>query len=184
MSQRWIVAIIVAGCLIGCTSSSSPSKNKPMASSDEKSLDEKQLPSAVAATFHSTFPNAQVEKLESEKENGVMVYDFEFREGATEKECDIAGDGTLLERTVVVNEGDVPPPAMDAIRRSAAGAKLGRLEHVDKDYETRDGQSVKLPSRMTQYEVEISKDGKHGDLVVTPDGKVLEQPKWATAESK
>lgn len=181
MWHRCIVSIIAVAGLIGCASSS---KNHETAGGGEKRIDEKQLPAPVAATFRSTFPNAQIEKLEAEKENGVMVYDFEFREGSTEKECDIAEDGALLERTVVVNEADIPQPAMDAIRRSAAGAKLGRLEHVDKDYDTRDGKTVKLPNRMTQYEVEISKDGKHGDLVVTPEGKVLEQPKWATTSEQ
>jgi uncharacterized membrane protein YkoI len=172
------VLMVVLGLLIGCASQGSHNQGI-----GETTIAGKSVPDAVARTFKSSFPNAEVEKLESEKENGVMVYDFEFREGSTEKECDIAGDGTLLERTVVVNESDVPPAAMNAIRSSAQGAKLGRLEHVDKDYETRDGHAVKLPNRMTQYEVEITKDGKHADLVVTPDGKVVEQPKWATGQN-
>ena len=50
---------------------------------------------AVSKTFKANFPKAVIEKLEYEVENGVGVYDFEFKNGDLEQECDIAADGTL-----------------------------------------------------------------------------------------
>jgi len=138
----------------------------------------KPVPEAVTKSFHSTFPSAQVEKLEAEDENGVMVYDFEFRDGSHEKECDIAADGTLLERTLVIGEGDVPAAAMNAIRQAADGATLKRIEQVEINYETKDGKVVKLPSQVTHYEVDMTKGSRKAEVVVTPDGRVVEPAKW------
>ena len=35
----------------------------------------------------------------------MTVYDLEFRDGTTEKETDIAEDGTMLEYTIVIDVG-------------------------------------------------------------------------------
>jgi len=170
MWQRNLIGglVVIAG-LLGCASSNTQ---------PDATIAGKTVPDAVAKSFHASFPNAQVEKLDVEKENGVMVYYFEFRDGTIEKECDIAGDGTMLERTTVIVERDVPAPAMDAIRKAAEGATFKRIERVEIDYETRDGKVVKLPSQATQYAVEMTKSGKNAEVVVTPEGKVVEPAKW------
>ena len=40
------------------------------------------LPDPVTKTFQATFPKAQITKLDAEEENGVTVYDIEFKDGA------------------------------------------------------------------------------------------------------
>ena len=142
---------------------------------DRKAGDRNLLTDPVAKTFKAAFPKAEILKVDADAENGVTVYDLEFKDGQTEKETDITADGTMLEFTVVVVAEDVPAAAMKAVREAAVGAKLGRIERVEISYETKDGKAVKLPKPVTHYAVEIVRDGKTSEIVVGPDGTVVER---------
>lgn len=134
------------------------------------------LPDPVIKTFQGAFPQAQITKLDAEEENGVMVYDIEFKDGKIEKETDITADGTMLELTVVIPAQEAPAAAMKAVRAAAQGAKLGRIERVEIRFETQDGKMVKLDKPVTHYAVEIGKGNKTTEIVVAPDGTVIESP--------
>jgi len=132
------------------------------------------LPDPVVKTFEATFPKGEITKLDVDEENGVTVYDIEFKDGATEKETDITADGTMLEFTVVIRAKEVPAAAMKAVRQAAKGAKIGRIERVEISYDTKDGKAVKLDKPITHYAVELTKGGKTSEIVVAPDGTVVE----------
>lgn len=136
------------------------------------------MPDSVMKTFLAAFPTGRIEKVDAEEENGVIVYDFEFKEGKIEKETDITADGVMLESTVVVRARNVPPAAMKAVRKAAEGAKIGRIERVEINCETRDAKVVRLAAPVTRYAVEMTKGGKHAEIVVSPDGAVVESPNW------
>jgi hypothetical protein len=140
---------------------------------------EDKLPTPVRKTFRTQFPNAVIEKLEVEVEGGVTVYDFEFKDGTIEKETDITAEGVMLEFTVVIDAKAVPAAAMQAIRKGAGGATLKRIEQIEISYETKDGKIIKLPRPVTQYAVELEKGDQSAEIVVTPEGKVIEEPKWS-----
>jgi hypothetical protein len=148
-----------------------------MGRAQQKDLEAK-LPAAVKKTFRAQFPKAQVEKLDVEAEDGVTVFDLEFRDGTTEKETDITADGTMLEFTVVIDAKDVPASAMRPIRKAAEGATMKRIERIEISYETKDGKTIKLPEPVRHYAVELSKGGKTAEIVVTPEGKVLQPARW------
>ena len=136
------------------------------------------LPEAVAKAFKAKFPKGKIVDVEVEEENGVTIYDFEFKDEGIDKETDIAADGTMLEFSVVVDARAVPAPAMKSIRDAAAGATIDRLEHAVIGYEARDGKTVKLPEPLNQYEAEMTKGEQRGEITVAPDGKVIEPAKW------
>ena len=141
-----------------------------------------QLPDAVTKTFKAAFPKAETTKVDVDEENGVTVYDIEFKDGATEKETDIAADGTLLEFTVVVDAKDVPAAAMTAVRKAAEGATMGRIERIEISYDTKDGKAIKLAKPVTHYAVELTKGDQSAEVVVDPNGTVLEPAKWGPKE--
>jgi uncharacterized membrane protein YkoI len=145
---------------------------------------ETKLPEAVRKTFEGKFPKAKIEKVDVEKEEGVEVYDFEFRDGKTEKECDIAADGTMLEYTIVIRTKDVPEEAMKPIREAAEGATMGRTEKIEVSYELKDGKIIKLPKPVMQYAVEMKKGEKHAEIIVDAQGKVIEAPEWVDPKAK
>ena len=142
------------------------------------------LPDSVAKTFKATFPNAEILKAEVEAEDGIAVYDLEFKDGATEKETDITADGTMLEFTIVVDAEDVPAAAMKTVRRAARGSAIGRIEYIEISYETENGRVVKLPETVINYAVEMTKGDKTAEIVVNPDGTVVEPAGWGDAEEQ
>jgi hypothetical protein len=133
------------------------------------------LPDPVAKTFKATFPNAEITKVDVDAEGGVAVYDLEFKDGKTEKETDIAADGTMLEFTIVVDAGDVPAAAMNTVRQAAEGAVTRRIEYIKIGYEIKNGRIVKLPKPVIHYAAEIARGDKATEIVVNPDGTVVEQ---------
>jgi hypothetical protein len=142
------------------------------------SLSPGELPDPVAKTFKETFPQGQIEKVDASEENGVMVYDIEFKDGKNEKETDIAADGTMLEFTLVIAARDIPATPMKAIRGASKGAKLGRLERIEITHETRDGQVIRLPDVVVHYAAEMARKGKQTEIIVGADGSVVEAPNW------
>jgi len=142
------------------------------------------LPDAVERTFKTTFPKGEIMKLEVGKENGVTVYDFEFKDGSIEKETDIAADGTMLEFTMVIGADAIPAGAMKTIREAAQGANLKRIERVEIICATKGGKIVKLPERVTHYEVEMAKGDLRAEIVVSPDGSIVEKARWGAGEEE
>jgi len=138
----------------------------------------------VAKTFKATFPNAEIIKVDVDAEDGVAVYDLEFKDGATEKETDITADGTMLEFTIVVDAEDVPAAAMKTVRQAAEGAVTRRIEYIEISYETKNGRVVKLPKSVIHYAVEIARGDKTTEIVVNPDGTVVEPARWGAAEEE
>jgi hypothetical protein len=142
------------------------------------------LPEAVTKTFKAAFPKSEITKLDVDVENGVTVYDIEFKDGALEKETDIAADGTMLEFTIVVALKEVPAPARKALRTAAQGGKIERIERIEISYETRDGKAIKLDKAVTHYAVEFVKDGKTSEVVVTPEGTRVVEPAEGGLDAK
>jgi hypothetical protein len=145
---------------------------------------EAKLPAPVKKTFRAEFPKAVIEKLDVEEEDGVTVYDLEFRDETTEKETDITADGTLLEFTVVIEAKDVPEAAMKPIRKAADGATMKRIERIEISYKTKDGKAIKLPKPVTHYAVEMSKGTRSTEIVVAPNGEVIEPARWGGDREK
>lgn len=112
----------------------------------------------------------------------MKVYDFEFRDGAVERETDIVGDGTMLEVTLVIDPKEVPATAMKTIREAAQGATLGRSERIEVSWEIDDGKIVKLKQPVTRYAVELAKANLKAEVIVNTDGGVVEEPDWVPAQ--
>jgi hypothetical protein len=148
----------------------------------EVTVSEATLPEKVRKTFVDKFPNATINKADAEKEGGVEVWDIEFRDGRTHKETDIAEDGTMLEYTVYVPKKSVPKAALKPMEAAAKDAKMGRIEKIEVTYETKDGKVVKLDKPKTEYVVEMTKGNQTAEMVVDEKGKVVEEPKWQSAE--
>jgi uncharacterized membrane protein YkoI len=169
----WALAVVGAAVLVTSCSSASKSAKHDVA-----------MPDAVAKTFKAAFPKAATTSVDAEKENGVMVYDIEFKDGTAEKETDITADGVMIEFTDVITAQEVPAAAMAAIRKAADGATIGRVERVTLSYETKDGKVVKLAQPATHYEVGLTKGSQRAEVVVNRDGTMVESPKWGEKGEK
>ena len=134
------------------------------------------LPAAVTEAIKNECPNCTIAKVTREKEDGITVYDFEFRNG--QGEMDVAADGTILERETQVPTSKIPAPALDAIRNAGGAILLTETDEVRA--EVKDGKVVKLDTPTIRYEADLVKENKTSEVVVTSDGQVTEVPKWKT----
>ncbi len=176
---RFALCVALLVSIAGAKGQKGNKPNKPRQEA-ETTVSELKLPEAVRKTFVEKFPNAVINKLESEKEGGVTVWDIEFRDRQTHKETDIAEDGTMLEYTVHVTKKTVPKPVMKRMEAAAKEneAAMGQMERIEVSYETKDGKVVKLDKPQTRYAVEVTKAGQTSEIEVDEKGKVIEAPKW------
>src|SRR5688572_18831289 len=91
----------------------------------EAKVKESQLPAAVKRTLETACPQCKIDKASREVENGVTIYDFEFKHG--KGEMDVTEDGLIVSRETLVHEKDVEAAALDAIRHAAAGGRIVQI---------------------------------------------------------
>ena len=154
----------------------------PNAGASQKQKTRPELPPAVARAIAENRPGAKVDKLEVENEQGVKLYDIEFKADAGEIE--VAEDGTVIDIATIIKMKDLPKPAADAIVKGAAGAKITQLEKSEVRAEVKAGKVVPLASPKYIYEAELAKDSQIAEIQVTPDGHVVEGPKWKSKSQK
>jgi uncharacterized membrane protein YkoI len=151
-------------------------------STKEEKLKISQLPAPVAETIKTSCPGCSIDKATREVENGVTVYDIEFKRGRGE--IAIAGDGSVIDRETAIALKDVPAPALDAIRKGASGARIKQVAKGEIHAELRDGQIIKLSTHKYVYEAELIKGNQVAEIEVTADGQVIEAPEWKRKGAK
>jgi hypothetical protein len=133
------------------------------------------LPAAVRQAVQVNKPDAQIDKLEIEKESGIILYDIEFKAG--QGEIEVAEDGTVMDVTTIVDVKDVPEAATAAIRTAAKGQAIKQFERSEVRAEiVKDGSTARVSKLSTPkyvYEAELAE----GEVEVTPDGKVIKAGK-------
>ena len=150
--------------------------------STEEKLKPSQLPAAVREAIKSNCPNCTINKATREVENGVTLYDIEFKTG--QGEMDVADDGSVIDRETVVRTKDVPPPALEAILKGAAGGRIKQVARDEVRAELKDGKVIKLDSPKYLYEADLEKGKQLAEIQVTPDGQVTEAPIWRAKGTK
>jgi uncharacterized membrane protein YkoI len=139
-----------------------------------------ELPPAVAKAVQVNCPGAEIDKMDMEKEAGIILYDIEFK--ADKGEIEVTEDGTVMDVTMIVAMKDIPESAAEAIQKAAPGAIIKQLEKSEVRAEVKKegekGTIVKFDSPRYIYEAELEKGEQKGEIQVAPDGKVVEGPKW------
>ena len=135
------------------------------------------LPAPVAKALTDRYPNAVITKSGMEKEGGVEIYDVEFKDNGTERECDVTVDGTILNLESAVPSSDVPAAAMTALQKATAGGKIKKISKGEVLAEAKDGNIVKLDPPRIEYEAEFTQGGRAREVTVAENGSMLEAPK-------
>jgi hypothetical protein len=148
----------------------------------EEKVKSSKLPAAVVQAIKTNCANCSIDKATREIENGVTVYDIEFKSG--QGEIAIAEDGSVIDRETVVSIEDVPAAARDAIQKAASEGKVKQVAKGEIHAELKDGQIIKLTSLRYIYEAELIKGNQRAEIEVTPEGKVIEAPNWKKKGTK
>ena len=146
----------------------------------EEKIKASQFPAAVAKTIQSNCPNCVIDKATREVENGVTIYDVEFKNGQVE--MDVAADGSVIDRETVVPANDVPQAALDAIRK--AGGKMRQIMKDEVRAELKNGSVIKLDTPKYLYEADLVKGNQVAEVQVSADGQVIEAPQWRKKGTK
>src|SRR5262245_11876778 len=111
------------------------------------------LPAAVVKAVDANCPGGEIAKLDLESEEGIKVYDIEFKDG---REMDVLEDGTVLNVATLVDLKEVPAPAAAVIRKAAEGTTIKQLEksEVRARIEKKDGKGRLAPLASPEYEYE------------------------------
>jgi hypothetical protein len=148
----------------------------------EQKLRISQLPAAVVEAIKTNCPSCSIDKAAREVENGVTVYDIEFKRG--EGEIALTEDGSVIDRETVVKLKDVPAAAVEAIQKGAAGGKIKQIVKGTIHAELKDGQIIKLGSPKYVYEAELARGDQVAEIEVTAEGQVTEAPEWRKKGNK
>lgn len=148
----------------------------------EEKLKISQLPPAVVEAIKTNCSGCVIDKATREIENGVTIYDIEFKRG--QGEIALAEDGSVIDRETVVLLQDVPAAAQEAIRKGASGAKIKHVTRGEIRAELKEGKIVKLASPRYVYEAELEKGDQVAEIEVSSDGQVIEAPLWTKKGAK
>jgi hypothetical protein len=134
------------------------------------------LPAAVVKAIDENVPGAEIHKLEIGDEEGIKVYDVEFKAGRGE--IDVAEDGTVLDVATIVEMNDIPEAAAAVIRKAATGTTIKQLEKSEVRARIEKvggkGKLSRLAAPEYEYEAELKKGG---EIEVAADGRIIKAPK-------
>jgi uncharacterized membrane protein YkoI len=141
---------------------------------------EVELPTAVAEAIETNVPDAEIDFVEVAEEDGITLYDIEFK--ANRGEIEVAADGTVIDVVTVITMEELPEAAAKAIQDSIGDATIKRLEKSEIRSEIiKEGETstlVKLEAPRYVYEAELEKDGQTGEIEVDAKGNITEPLKW------
>jgi uncharacterized membrane protein YkoI len=167
MKKYVITALAAAGLLCGC--------NKSVESASQKF---NELPPSVQKTVRAQAPQGEIADVSHKSDNGMDVYEIEFREPGRNPKIIVAADGKLINT-------DMSRPA-GAVERAltptgATGTKLSALpEKVQKTIQsTAPGAPIADISRHEKdgrviYEVDFQERGKNPSIRVAEDGTLVQ----------
>lgn len=142
----------------------------------------RELPAKVAEVIQKYFSDAEVASVETEKVDGLMLYDVEFKNNRGEIE--VAEDGTIIDITSIITWEELPAAAAEAVKKvlEETAASLERLEKAEVQAEVREQEGKKAIFRLAEpywlYEAELSRNQERGEVQVDGQGKIIEGPKW------
>ncbi len=115
-----------------------------------------ELPEAVRATFEAKRPGEVPKEIEQESEDGKVVYEAEYRSGASNADITVDASGALVMVKTKVSAKDLPEAVKKALDVKYPGAKVKDAESVSLGY----------------YELDLRVHGDKVEVVVQPDGKI------------
>jgi uncharacterized membrane protein YkoI len=187
--SKWILLGFVVLLSLGLMLSISCAKKEAEEAGETQETEELEaakpgveIPEAVEEAVEVNFPGAEIDTLEVTEEEGITLYDIEFKEDRGEIE--VAADGTVIDVATIITMEELPEAAAKAIKAAAEGATIERIEKSEVRSEIKkEGDAsviVKLETPRYVYEAELTKDDQMGEIAVDAEGNIVEELKWGT----
>ncbi len=166
--KKYLVSVIAAaGLIAGC--------NKSVESASQKF---NELPPAVQKTVRAQAPQAEIADVSHKTDNGMDIYEIQFREPGRNPKVVVAADGRLVNTDFAEPAGKIermltptgatgtkfsslPAAVQKTIQSTAPEAEISNISRHDKD-----GRTI--------YEIEFAERGKNPSIRVADDGTLVQ----------
>lgn len=160
--RKWLadglLTVVLAGLLLAM----------PAVSAQKKTNLDK-IPKQVMDALKAKFPKAEIDKWSKEKELGMVIYDFEFKQEGQKFEADIKEDGTIYNWEREISIEDLPETVKKAVEAKYPQSALKEIMAITA---VTDGKE-----ELEGYEIILETARKKEiEVTVAPDGKFLEGP--------
>lgn len=118
------------------------------------------MPAKVQAAASQESKGASIHGYEKEIEKGQTYYEVQLKKDGRTKDILFDEIGAVVEIEQEVTLSDVPGPAMEGIRKQAAGAKIIKVESVTK-------------KQTVTYEATITRGSKRSEIAVAENGSPI-----------
>ena len=161
-AQGMLVGVLTTAAFVGVFSA-------PTASAQEQGArDLDKIPKTVMDVLEARFPNAEIRKWTREEEDDLVLYDIEFVQDGRRFEADILDDGRIHNWEREVAAEDLPPTVTATVTSRYPRSALKQIMAVtvvDEGTEALEGYEIVLETA----------DGKEVEVLVAPDGTILEE---------
>jgi uncharacterized membrane protein YkoI len=171
MKTHIIALVAVVGLLVGCNRSI-----------ETASRDFNSLPPVVQKTIRAEAPNAEIANISTKNENGVDVYEIQFRDSAANPAMVVAADGRVLSSGGVrKTDGALHKVERALTPTGAVGTKFSALpEKVQKTVQANAPAEELVDIERHEdngrvyYEFEFKDKGKNPTMRVAEDGSLVQ----------
>jgi hypothetical protein len=134
---------------------------------DEKKLKIKDLPQAVVDAVKAKFPDAELVKASTEKEDGKVQYEVGIKNKGQKIDVTLTEDGKITELEKTIKVEDLPKAVSDALAEKYPGATCKKAEEIVK---VSDGNE-----KLQAYELVITTGDKKLEVTFGPEGKFVKE---------
>jgi uncharacterized membrane protein YkoI len=163
-----ITLIAAMGLVAGC--------NRSIESASQKY---NELPTAVQKTVRAQAPNAEIADVSRKTDNGIEVYEIQFREPGSNPKLIVTADGKLISTDMARPAGAVEraltPTGAVGTKFSALPEKVQKtIKDKSPDTEITDISRQEKDGRVF-YKIEFKETGKNPTMRVAEDGTVVQE---------
>ena len=151
--SRWFLPAALLG-LSGLSATAAPA--------DEKKISVEDLPSAVLKAAKKAYPEAKIVGAARETEDGETIYEVEMKLDGKSIDLDIDDQGEIEAVEKEIEVEDLPKAVIKAAAKNFPKGKIEKVAEVTDEDD------------VVVYELTIAAKGKSTEVVMSPNGKVLE----------
>jgi len=111
------------------------------------------------------FPEVEIRHVEADEEDGIVIQEFELRDGDAGIEVKVGPDGRILKMEAAITAADLPKPVADLVGSLHPGQPILEVEKVIRYDEARES---------TYYEIDVATEDRKVEMKVAADGTLLD----------
>ena len=171
MKNSWfrfsIFPLILLLCLVfSCEQQGEKTETEKKAEHD---IQVEKIPVVIMDALKAKFTKAKIHKWTMEKEGEILIYDIEFEQFGLKFEVDIKEDGTIHNWEKEIKAKTFPEAVIKSVVGKYPKATLREIMEINA---VKDGKDT-----LEGYEIVLrTADNKEVEVMVAPDGKILEDP--------